>query len=246
MIEEQTAEEGQATSDTLLDAAAPQLGEGEYFLTEGVKGSGDLPEWYKADKYKSVADQAKAYTDLEKKFGGFTGAPEEGYQAPEGIEADDETFKVLSEFASESNMNQDTFNKAWELLTASETASEEINQADQIARLGDNAAERIKTVETFMKNKLDPETYEEVRFLVKDADSIQLVEAMIKATAPEKLPIDGGESPTGIEWADIEREMYRKDDNGNLMRTTNRAHEQKIQRMMKEFGGDRPHVKTVG
>jgi len=61
---EQAAET--STGDTLLDSSAPTLGEGEYFLTDGIKGSGDSPEWYKADKYKSVAEQAKAYTELEK------------------------------------------------------------------------------------------------------------------------------------------------------------------------------------
>ena len=44
MEEEQTAIE--QTSDTLLDQAEPSLGEGEYFLSDGIKGSGDMPEWY--------------------------------------------------------------------------------------------------------------------------------------------------------------------------------------------------------
>lgn len=65
------------TLTSLVDAANPQLGEGEYFLTEGIKGAGDTPEWFKADKYKSIADQAKAYTELEKRFGGFKGAPKD-------------------------------------------------------------------------------------------------------------------------------------------------------------------------
>ena len=65
--------------ESLLDVSSPTLSEGEYFLTEGIKGSGETPEWFKADKYKSIADQAKAYTELEKRFGGFKGAPKEGY-----------------------------------------------------------------------------------------------------------------------------------------------------------------------
>ena len=70
---EEQAVESNDTLQSLVDAAEPTLGEGEFFLSEGIKGVGDLPEWYKADKYKSVAEQAKAYTELEKKFGGFTG-----------------------------------------------------------------------------------------------------------------------------------------------------------------------------
>lgn len=78
MSEEQAAVE-ETTSDTLLDPSAPTLSEGEYFLSDGIKGTGDVPEWYIADKYKSVSEQAKAYTELEKKFGGFKGSPKDGY-----------------------------------------------------------------------------------------------------------------------------------------------------------------------
>jgi len=68
-IESDTSEE----PVSLVDAAEPQLGEGEYFLTDGIKGAGDRPEWYLSEKYKSVSDQAAAYNELSKKFGAFKG-----------------------------------------------------------------------------------------------------------------------------------------------------------------------------
>ena len=71
-VENDVAVEAQPVS--LVDAAQPELSEGEYFLTDGIKGTGEAPEWYKSDRYKSVADQAAAYTELEKKFGAFKGA----------------------------------------------------------------------------------------------------------------------------------------------------------------------------
>ena len=231
---------------SLVDAAEPTLGEGEYFLTEGIKGSGERPDWYKAEKYKSIADQAKAYTELEKRFGGFTGAPKDGYQAPEGIEADDALFAELKTFAEETNMSQDAFNRAWDLLQAQSEAVEEVSLEAEMAKLGDNATGRIKHVEQFMKNNLDPETYERLRYAVNSAESVELVEALIKSTAPAKLPIDGVVEPGGITWQAIEAEMYKKDDNGNLLRSVDRNHEAKIQRMMREYGGDRPYVQTFG
>lgn len=243
-VENDTLESNQAES--LIDAAEPTLSSGEYFLTEGIKGSGDTPEWYKADKYKSVADQAKAYTDLEKKFGGFTGAPKEGYAMPEGVDQGDELMEALQGFAEKTNMNQDSFNEAWDLLLAQSDAVEEVSAEAEIARLGDNAEGRIKTVEQFMKNNLDSETYERLRFSVNSAESVELVEALIGATAPAKLPIDGHIEPGGLTWSDIEAEMFRKDDNGNLLRSVDRNHESKIQRMMKEFGGDKPYSQTFG
>ncbi len=243
---EEQAVETNDTLTSLVDAAEPTLSEGEYFLSDNVKGVGEMPEWYKADKYKSVAEQAKAYTELEKKFGGFTGAPKDGYALAEGVEADDALWAELVEFGTKQNMSQAAMNDAWALLTAQEQAIEEVSVEAEMAKLGDNAVERIKVVEQYMKNNLDSNTYEELGYAVKSAESVQLIEALIKSTAPAKLPIDGYVEPGGLEWADIEAEMFRKDENGNLLRSVDMNHERKIQRMMKEFGGDKPYTQTFG
>ena len=246
MLDENQAAPETTTSDTLLDASSPTLSEGEYFLSDGIKGSGDTPDWYKGDKYKSVAEQAKAYTELEKKFGGFTGAPKDGYSGPEGIEGDDALLQELTEFATKTNMSQEAFGDAWELLSAQGQAVEQVTQEQEIASLGDNAQERIKNVEGYLKNNLDAEVYEEVRNLVTDARSIQLVEHLVRATAPARLPIDGGDHPTGMTWGDIEAEMFKKNDNGQLLRSIDSNHEAKIQKMMQEFGGNKAHTRTFG
>ena len=243
---EEQAVESNDTLTSLVDAAEPTLGEGEFFLSEGIKGVGDLPEWYKADKYKSVAEQAKAYTELEKKFGGFTGEPKDGYSLAEGVEADDALWGELVEFGTKQNMSQAAMNEAWELLTAQEQAIEEVSLETEMAKLGDNAVERIKVVEQYMKNNLDSNTYEELRYAVNSAESVQLIEALIKSTAPAKLPIDGYIEPGGVTWADIESEMFKKHESGQMLRAVDPNHERKIQRMMKEFGGDKPYERIVG
>ena len=243
---EEQAVESNDTLTSLVDAAEPTLDEGEYFLSDGIKGVGDMPEWYKADKYKSVAEQAKAYTELEKKFGGFTGAPKDGYELVEGVESDDALWQELVEFGSETNMSQAAMHRAWELLTAQEQAVEEVSVEAEMEKLGDNAVERIKVVEQYMKNNLDSDTYERLRYAVNSAESVELVEALVKATAPAKLPIDGYVQPGGVTWEDIEAEMFKKHDNGQLLRAVDRNHEAKIQRMMREFGGDKPYERIVG
>lgn len=236
-MSEEQAEVQEATSDTLLDNAEPTLNQGEYFLAEGIKGAGETPEWYKSDKYQSVAEQAKAYTELEKKFGGFKGAPKDGYTAPEGVESDDALLTELTEFAKDTNMSDEAFGRAWELLSAQEQAVEEVTQEMEMQKLGDNATQRLKTVEGFLKNNLDAETYSAAQELVTTAESVALIEMIVKATVPSKLPIEGGEHPQGLTWADVEAEMFRKDENGNLLRSTDINHERKVQEMMASFGG---------
>ena len=245
MLEEQAAPE-ETTSDTLLDQASPTLNEGEYFLSEGIKGAGDMPKWYNPSKYKSVSEQAKAYTELEKKFGGFTGAPKDGYSGPEGIESDDVLLSELTEFANNTNMSQDAFNDAWQLLSTQGEVAEEYNQEQELSKLGDNAQQRIKTVEGFMKNNMSADDFESARSLVTSAESVQLIEMLVKATAPTKLPIEGGESPTGLTWSDIESEMFKKDEQGGLLRSSSVSHDAKIKQMMQDYGGNTPHHRTVG
>ena len=236
-MSEEQAEVQEATSDTLLDNAEPTLDQGEYFLAEGIKGAGETPEWYKSDKYQSVAEQAKAYTELEKKFGGFKGAPKDGYTAPEGIESDDALLSELTEFAKDTNMSDEAFGRAWEILSAQEQAVEEVTQEMEMQKLGDNATQRLKTVEGFLKNNLDADTYSAAQELVTSADSVALIEMIVKATMPAKLPIEGGEHPQGLTWADVEAEMFRKDEKGNLLRSVDINHERKVQQMMASFGG---------
>jgi len=238
MLDEQAAQET-SKSDTLLDQAQPTLEAGEYFLSEGIKGSGDAPEWYNSEKYRSVADQAKGYSELEKRFGGFKGAPKDGYSPPEGVESDDALYQELEAFATKTNMSGDAFQEAWELLSTQGEVAEEYNQEVELEKLGDNAQERIKTVEGFMKNNLDADTYEQARGLVTNADTIELVELLVRATAPTKLPSEGGHNPEGLSWEAIESEMFKKDEQGNLLRSTNIAHERKVQAMMEAWGGNK-------
>ena len=134
-------------------------------------------------------------------------------------------------------MSADAFSEAWELLTAQEQAVEEVSQELELQKLGDNAQTRIKNVEGFMKNNLDPDTYERARSLVTTADNIELVEMLVQATAPVKLPIEGGPNPEGLTMEAIEAEMFKKDEHGNLLRSVNVEHDRKVQRMLEAFAG---------
>ena len=135
-------------------------------------------------------------------------------------------------------MNQGGFDKGFELLSAQMGANQEINQEAELAKLGDNAGQRIEILNNALKNKLG-EGYNDIRDLITSADSIILAEKLMTAHAPAKLPIDGGDHPQGLTWADIEVEMNKKDGNGRFLRSTDQAHNAKVERMMKEYGGDK-------
>ena len=213
--EQQAASEGEQPaqeSGSLLNAAPAegetiQTAEGEWLLTSEVKGIGDTPEWFKSDKYKTVQAQAEAYNSLESKFGSFTGAPDEyEMNVPEGLEGefdnDDPLLTAAREFAKDSNMNQEGFDKLVSLWLTNTVESPEQAQANMntqlVEVLGDNHAQRISQVSGALSNMLDAETYKEIKPFANTPGAIRLVEAVILATAPKVAPIDGGTNPEGF------------------------------------------------
>ncbi len=230
--------------NSLLDGSS-ELGEGEYYLTDGIKGAGDIPDWYKGDKYKTVASQAEAYTALEKKFGGFSGAPKDGYYLPEGVE-ESALSEAFVEMASDSGMSQETFDKGFELLQANSEAGIEANKEIQIGLLGENAAQRIKTVEGFLRNNLGADEYKELAGGVESAQTIMLIEQLIKSTGQTTLPSDGGINPTGVTKEQIKAVQFQKDEHGNLLMSVSADHRAKFKGMMESYYGTGDHVKVVG
>lgn len=240
----ETTTEATTEQTSLLDDKAPTLADGEWFQSDGIKGTGDVPEWYQAEHFKSVNEQAKSYGELQKKFGSFTGTPKDGYTLPEGVDKEDALAAEFITLATDMGMNQKGFEKGFELLSAQMGVNEEVNQEDELAKLGDNANQRIKAVENALKFKAG-DRYGELQDLITTADGVILAEKLIKTFAPTKLPMDGGENPTGVTWADIEIEMFKKDAQGNLLRSTDLNHAAKVTRMQKEWGGNAPNIVTV-
>ena len=154
---------------------------------EGVNGEGDRPEWFK-DKYKSVADQAQAYSELEKKFGGFTGAPEEDYEltVPEGIEGEfdmeDPRIGWFTQVAKEANMSQDTFSNLLHGWVQHEVDGMQGSREAEISALGSNAQARLKDLGDWGAANLSPDEFEGFKMLASSAAGVQTLEALIGKT----------------------------------------------------------------
>ena len=86
--------------------------EPKWYIDENLPGPGDRPEFL-PDKFKSVADMAKGYSELEKKFGQ---APSE-YDFSKGESWMDENydgFKEFAQLAKERRVPQDVIDKMLE------------------------------------------------------------------------------------------------------------------------------------
>lgn len=183
------------------------LTEGQWLVSDSVLGTGDKPE-FMLEKFKTLDAQAKGYSELEKQFGAFTGAPEEyKLNVPEGVEGEfdmeDPMLKAGMEFAKANNMNQEGFDQMVGMFINGQVADQALAKDAEIEALGTNADQRINTVNQFLQNNMEADVYKEIQPLVNSADSVKLLEAVINATAPRVAPIDGGSNPDGFTKAGL-------------------------------------------
>jgi len=225
-------------------ANAVSNGEANFNFAEGVVGQGPTPEWFKTDKYKTVSDQAKAYVDLESKFGAFTGAPDEyaftisDELKEKGVElsADDPMIKSFTELAKESNMSQEIANKLVNMFIEDEFAkgqgSEEAETAriaDEMKLLGDNAENRVKNIALWAAANMDPESAKGLEDLTTTAAGIKAVESLIAKSRNSEM-VNHDMTGTGhVDMAEITKLQFEKDDNGNRRMATDPVFRKMVQ-----------------
>lgn len=223
----------------------PKPPDPEWFLSDGVKGTGAPPEWYKADKYKTVDAQAKAYAELEKRFGGFTGAPEGGYKLniPDTVEGSFDTTHPLlqgfQEWAAEAQLSQAGFDKVMGMF-----AEYEASQAPDFAaikeRLGQNADTRINSIVGWAQANLTTEQYNDLRAATSgaNADSVfRAFEAIIGKTRQVALPRPGGDVPgaNAMTEADINAMQAKKGPDGRRLYDTNPEWRRHVEKTRADF-----------
>jgi hypothetical protein len=154
---------------SLLDGVKPgEAPAGEtpkWFLSEGVGGQGDAPDWFKADKYKTVDEQARAYQELEKRFGAFEGAPKDGVykvNPPEGIQVEFDTenqlFQGLNKWAKESNLSQKGYDEVIGMLAQYEMSLQP-DMGEIKKQVGENADARLSSASQWAKSNLSTDEY---------------------------------------------------------------------------------------
>jgi len=155
-------------------------------------------------KFKTNEDVQNAYTELEKKFGGLSGAPKEGYK----IELEEHTknsgwdmnesedthvnaiLKDVLNLAQENNVNNEFCNKMVNgVLNIFQM--EEKNYADQnqqyieseLKALGPDATETIQKVVQFGKNHLPAELHDDFVDMLQSASAVKCLNKLREANS---------------------------------------------------------------
>jgi hypothetical protein len=219
-----------------------------------VPGKDAKPEWFKGEKYKSVEEQAKAYPELEKRLGSFTGAPADGkyeFTMPEGItgefDVEHPIYKGFTDWAAKNQLSGKGYNELLGMFAQYE-ASVAPDMGRIKSELGDNADARINSASAWAKANLGNEGFETFRAATAGANAaavFQVIESVIAKTRQVALPQPGNENPAGgapaqaTPEAAIQAERSKLGANGQPLyfspTAEGQAHRAKVDKMQNEY-----------
>lgn len=145
-----------------------------WFIDEGVPGIGDRPIWL-PDKFKSAADLAKSYGELEKKVG--TAPDEYDFSNAKFIDADYVPFQEFQQLAKDKRVPKEVMDKLNESLNKY-VDEFKTDPADEIKKFGENAKERLLILDNWAKANLSKESYEGLTSNLKTAEAMKALEEL--------------------------------------------------------------------
>lgn len=159
----------------------------QWFIDEKTAGVGARPEWMPA-KYQRLSDVEKARSELEKKLGSFTGAPDKYDIAGLELDENSHTLQQLSEVAKEMNMSQEGFAKLLGRFKSASEIEQQMEIEQQVKKLGPDAERQLTEFKNWTKDYLKPEEREVVADWVKTADDLKVFNRMMAHTHMTQVP----------------------------------------------------------
>lgn len=160
----------------------------KWYMDEGVPGAGDRPGWLN-EKFKTAAELAKSYNELEKKFGVV---PEDyDFTKSKYIDADYVPFLELKQLARDKRVPKEVIEK---MLDSVDKYMDEFSTdySVEIKKLGDNAMERITTIDNWAEANLTKESYEALTSNLRTAESIKALEELRGKSMNNTIQVPGG------------------------------------------------------
>lgn len=187
-----------------------------WFIDEGIPGVGNRPTWL-PEKFKSAADMAKAHSELEKRLGT---APEKyDFAKSRYLDADYEPFQELQNVAKEKRVPQEVIDK---MIESVDKYMDEfkVDYDDELKKLGDNAKERVATLDNWAKANLSKESYEALVGSLNSAASVKALEELRGKSMSNVTQVPGntGNVQNAASLEDIKLELasnlskYKTDD----------------------------------
>jgi hypothetical protein len=230
-----------------------------------IDGPGDNAYEFVLDKFRTddrtdeqaATEQAKAYAELEKQFGAFTGAPEEfkleisDELKESGVvfEEDDPLIEKAMDMAKNMNMSQDGFNQLLNMYSEMQLAEQkavEDMRTHELEQLGRTGPQRLANIDAFIASKFDGETVQRIQAMATTAESINAIEAMIKAMKGAPMADTEATAAPSVTAQEVQEMQFAKDEFGNRRINTDQAFRKEYERKRDLLYGSAEHRIQVG
>lgn len=176
-----------------------------WFIDDGIPGVGERPNWL-PEKFKTVADMARSNSELEKRLG--TAPDNYDITKSKFLDPDYVPFQDLLEVAKEKRVPQEFIDK---MIESVDKYVDEFStdMGEEVKKLGDNAKERITTLDNWAKANLSNESYEALAGNLTNAASVKALEELrgkMMSTTPQ-VPGNNGEVSSSASLEDVKMEL---------------------------------------
>lgn len=197
-------------TDEVIVPSEPEVVTPSWFIDDGRPGDGERPTWLN-EKFKSAADLAKSYHELEKKVGA---APDEyDLSTSRFLDPDYVPMQELLQLAKDKRVPKDVIDK---MVDSIDRYMDEfsIDYSEEATKLGENANERLTTLDNWAKANLTEGSYEALTNNLKSADAIKALEELRGKMMSNTTIVPGGNdaASTNVETID----QVRTDLSNNL------------------------------
>jgi hypothetical protein len=169
--------------------------------TSSPSGVDNKPDYTLPDKFKTVNDLINSYGELEKKLGGFYGAPDEYKWELQGDEPDQ--AKIFREIAKQNNLSQNAFNKILTGYLEKENAIVEAQRAtlEQVKKEIGN--ERIERAKNQLKNAgLSDDEFSAINQFAQGKKEFEVIEKILSKIGNSVSTVTNTPVP-----ADLDKEL---------------------------------------
>lgn len=192
--------------DDVIDQKESENETPQWYIDEGLPGSGPRPAWLN-EKFKSAAELAKSFTELEKKLG--TTPDDYDFSKSRYLDGDYVPFMELKKVAKDKRVPQEVIDK---MLESVDKYMDEfkIDYSEEIKKLGDNAKDRISTLDNWAKANLTQESYVALTSNLRNAEAIKALEELrikMMSNTPQVPSGNNGAIHNAASLDDIKREL---------------------------------------
>ncbi len=217
-------------SEGSIESTAPETTEtpeqsgspASWHWDENTPGSGERPSFL-PDKYKTVADVAKAHKELESRLGH---APSE-YDFSKGqswIEPDYEPFQEMAEFAKSKHVPQEVMDKMLESV-GMYLDEFKTDMNEEKSKLGEKATERLQVLNNWAKSNLSEKSFNALTAGMRTAEQIEALEEIRTKMLGGNTMIPNGNA--SLTQAGLTLEEYRSELNANYTKYKTDPHYRK-------------------